>query len=57
LKIFNPEDAAASSSKFFWAKLIQFGQIWLDLSEIWAKMIKNWANLIRFGQNQNLASP
>jgi len=26
--------AAASSSKIFWAKLIRFGQIWLDLSEI-----------------------
>jgi len=29
------------------AKLIRFGQIWLDLDEIF----------IRFGQNQNLASP
>jgi len=25
--------------------------------QIWAKVIKIWANLIRFGQNQNLASP
>jgi len=32
------------------AKLIRFEQIWFDLGEIWAKVI-------RFGQNQNLASP
>jgi len=25
--------------------------------KIWVKVIKIWANLIRFGQNQNLASP
>jgi len=42
----------------FWgAKLIRFGQIWLDLGEIWAKVIKIWVNLIRFGQNQKLAFP
>jgi len=27
-------------SKFVWAKLIRFRQIWLDLGEIWAKVIK-----------------
>jgi len=27
------------------------------LGKIWTKVIKIWANLIRFGQNQNLASP
>jgi len=35
-------------------------QIWAkfgNLGEIWAKVIKIWANLIRFGQNENLASP
>jgi len=30
--------------------LNRFGQIWLDLGKIWAKVI-------RFGQNQNLSSP
>jgi len=42
---------------FFVAKLIRFGQIWLDLGDIWANLSKIWANLFRFGQNQNLASP
>jgi len=28
-----------------------------NLDDIWAKAIKIWTNLIRFGQNQNLASP
>jgi len=39
----------AGDANNFWAKLVRFGQIWLDLGEIWAKVI-------RFGQNQNLAS-
>jgi len=26
-------NAAPSSSKFFWAKLVKFGQIWLDLGK------------------------
>jgi len=33
-----------------WANFVQ---IW---GKIWVKVIK-WANLIRYGQNQNLASP
>jgi len=33
--------------KFFFAKLVRFEQIWLDLGESWAK----------FEQNQNLSSP
>jgi len=45
----NAEGAAAFLAKLVWAKLIRFGQIWLDFGEI-------WANVIRFGQNQNLAS-
>jgi len=40
-------DAATSSIKCFEAKLIRFGQIWLDLVEI-CKKIKIWANSIRF---------
>jgi len=44
-------------AKTFWEKLIRFGQIWLDLGDIWAYLSKIWAGLIRFGQNQNLASP
>jgi len=47
-------------AKIFWAKLVRFGQIWLN----WAKLKRNlgksdwiWENLIRFEQNQNLASP
>jgi len=52
------EGLTSKSHRKFWgeAKLIRFGQIWLDLGEIWAKVIKICANLIRFGQNQNLAS-
>jgi len=38
-----------------------FGQNWLDLGKIKAKFGKNlgeiWTSLIKFGQNQNLASP
>jgi len=37
--------------KKFEARLIRFGQIWLDLGEILAKLRRN---LIRFGKNQNL---
>jgi len=40
----------------FEAKLIRFGQSWLDLVDIWANLGEIWADLIRFGQNQNLAS-
>jgi len=32
-------DAVAPLPKIFWAKLIGFGQIWLNLGEIWAKVI------------------
>jgi len=42
---------------FSFPNLIRFGQIWLDLVEIWAKMIRFGQILFRFGQNQNLASP
>jgi len=28
-------------AKSFWAKLVRFGQIWLDLSEIWSKLRQN----------------
>jgi len=27
-------------AKLFWAKLVTFGQLWLDLGEIWAKVIR-----------------
>jgi len=47
--------------KYFCAKLIRFEQIWLDLGKIQAKFGENggkiWAKVIRFGHNQNLASP
>jgi len=33
-------------AKNFWAKLIRFGQIWLDLGKIKAKLVK----VIQFGQ-------
>jgi len=36
------------------------GKIWVNLAnlgKIWETVIKIWAILIRFGQNQNLASP
>jgi len=43
--------------------LIRFGQVWLDLGEIWqneVKFVQNyseiWAKVIRYGQNRNLAS-
>jgi len=29
-------------AKMFWAKLVKFGQIWLDLGEIQAKLWRNW---------------
>jgi len=39
-----------AKKNFFLAKFIELGQIWLDIGKI-------WANLMRYGQNQNLASP
>jgi len=30
----------------FWTKLIRFGQIWLDLGEIWAKLERNLGNIV-----------
>jgi len=31
----------------YWAKLIRFEQIWLDLGEIWANMDKIWTKGIK----------
>jgi len=57
-------DVAASPSKTYWGKidsiwanLVRFGEIWKNLGKIWSNLSKIWTNLIRFGQNQNLASP
>jgi len=61
-------DVAASPSKFFRANL---DKIWANLDKIWAslnkvwqiqiKLLVNWGKfrhiLVKFGQNQNLASP
>jgi len=40
-------DAAASLSKIFWAKLIRFGQIWLNLAKVRQNLSKIEA---KFGQ-------
>jgi len=37
--------------------LVRFWLIGSNLGKIWSKVIKICTNLIRFGQNQNLASP
>jgi len=36
--------------KNFWAKLVKFGQIWLDMGEIWAKLRQNLGIIeVKFG--------
>jgi len=64
-------DVAHLPAKIVWAKLVRIGQIWLDLSEIWAILRQNlgnikakfgknegeiWPKVIKFRQNQNLAA-
>jgi len=44
-------------AKIFWASLIGFDKSWENLRRNLNKSNYIWANLIRFGQNQNLASP
>jgi len=41
-------NAAASLSRIFWAILVRFGQIWLDLSKIKANCGEIWAKVIKF---------
>jgi len=40
-------NAASSTSKIFLEKLIRFGQICLDLGEIWAKLRRNSGKIER----------